>query len=93
MKPRSAAIPCFRLPKDDAEHASKVGCDRDSVRGRQHSQPLRVAGLDNPRDRRVRSYPPEAFALRRYSREFEARYREELGDDELFSSPRGPAEN
>ena len=28
----------------------------------------------------------EAYALRRYYRELEARHREELGDDELFSS-------
>jgi CIC family chloride channel protein len=52
-----------------------------------------LAVVDNPNDRRVRGYLPEAYALRRYYRELEARHREELGDDELFSSPRGPVEN
>ena len=41
--------------------------------------------VDNPRDRRVQGYLSEAFALRRYYRELEARHREELGDDELFN--------
>jgi CIC family chloride channel protein len=40
--------------------------------------------VDNPVDRRVQGYLSEAFALRRYYRELEARHREELGDDELF---------
>jgi len=40
--------------------------------------------VDNSRDRRVQGYLSEAFALRRYYRELEARHREELGDDELF---------
>jgi chloride channel protein, CIC family len=52
-----------------------------------------LAVVDNPHDRRVRGYLPEAYALRRYYRELEARHREELGDDELFSSPRGPVNN
>jgi CIC family chloride channel protein len=43
-----------------------------------------LAVVDNPRDRRVQGYLSEAFALRRYYRELEARHREELGDDELF---------
>jgi len=50
-----------------------------------------LAVVDNPRDRRLRGYLTEAFALRRYYRELEARHREELGDDELFSSARGSA--
>jgi CIC family chloride channel protein len=44
-----------------------------------------LAVVDNPRDRRVQGYLSEAFALRRYYRELEARHREELGDDELFN--------
>lgn len=40
--------------------------------------------IDNSRDRRVQGYLSEAFALRRYYRDLEARYSEELGDDELF---------
>jgi CIC family chloride channel protein len=43
--------------------------------------------IDNSRDRRVQGYLSEAFALRRYYRELEARHREELGDDELFKLP------
>ena len=43
-----------------------------------------LAVVDNPRDRRVQGYLSEAFALRRYYRELEARHSEELGDDELF---------
>ena len=43
-----------------------------------------LAVVDNPRDRRIQGYLSEAFALRRYYRELEARHREELGDDELF---------
>jgi CIC family chloride channel protein len=43
-----------------------------------------LAVIDNPRDRRVQGYLSEAFALRRYYRDLEARYSEELGDDELF---------
>jgi CIC family chloride channel protein len=50
-----------------------------------------LAVVDNPRDRRVRGYLDEAFALRRYYRELEARHREELGDEELFSSARHAA--
>jgi CIC family chloride channel protein len=44
-----------------------------------------LAVVDNSRDRRVQGYLSEAFALRRYYRELEARHREELGDDELFN--------
>ena len=40
--------------------------------------------VDNSHDRRVQGYLSEAFALRRYYRDLEARYSEELGDDELF---------
>ena len=47
--------------------------------------------LDNPRDRHVAGYLTEAFALRRYYRELEARHREELGDEGLFTSTHGPA--
>lgn len=50
-----------------------------------------LAVVDNPVDRRVIGYLTEAYALRRYNRELEARRREELGDDELFSPPE-PAE-
>jgi chloride channel protein, CIC family len=46
-----------------------------------------LAVVDTPRDRRVQGYLNEAFALRRYYRELEARHREELGDDELFKLP------
>ncbi len=51
-----------------------------------------LAVVDNPRDRRIRGYLLEAYALRRYYRELEARHREELGDDELFSSIGGAGE-
>jgi len=44
-----------------------------------------LAVVDNPRDRRVQGYLSEAFALRRYYRELEARHIEELGDEELFN--------
>ena len=50
-----------------------------------------LAVLDNPRDRHVAGYLTEAFALRRYYRELEARHREELGDEGLFTSTHGPA--
>ena len=42
-------------------------------------------------DRRILGYLTEAYALRRYNRELEARRREEIGEDELFSPTRsGP---
>ena len=44
-----------------------------------------LAVVDNPIDRRIAGYLTEAYALRRYNAELEARRREELGDDELFS--------
>ncbi|HXP04403.1 MAG TPA: chloride channel protein, partial [Stellaceae bacterium] len=44
-----------------------------------------LAVVDNPRERHVQGYLSEAFALRRYYRQLEARHREELGDDELFN--------
>jgi CIC family chloride channel protein len=44
-----------------------------------------LAVVDNPRERHIQGYLSEAFALRRYYRELEARHREELGDDELFN--------
>jgi CIC family chloride channel protein len=44
-----------------------------------------LAVVDNPRERHVQGYLSEAFALRRYYRELEARHREELGDEELFN--------
>ena len=47
-----------------------------------------LAVVDNPRDRRVLGYLSEAYALRRYYRELEARHREELGDDALFNATR-----
>ena len=50
-----------------------------------------LAVLDNPSDRHVVGYLTEAFALRRYYRELEARHREELGDEGLFTSTHGPA--
>jgi len=51
-----------------------------------------LAVVDNQRDRRVLGYLTEAYALRRYYRELEARHREELGDEALFTTTRGPAE-
>jgi CIC family chloride channel protein len=51
-----------------------------------------LAVVDNPRDRRVLGYLSEAYALRRYYRELEARHREELGDEALFNATRGPSE-
>ena len=51
-----------------------------------------LAVVDNPRDRRVLGYLSEAYALRRYYRELEARHREELGDEALFNATRGPTE-
>jgi CIC family chloride channel protein len=47
-----------------------------------------LAVVDNAVDRHIQGYLSEAFALRRYYRELEARHREELGDDDLFNSPR-----
>ena len=52
-----------------------------------------LAVVDNPRDRRVLGYLIEAYALRRYYRELEARHREELGDEALFNAARGPVEH
>jgi len=49
-----------------------------------------LAVVDNPEDRRVLGYLSEAYALRRYYRELEARHREELGDEALFNATRGP---
>jgi CIC family chloride channel protein len=49
-----------------------------------------LAVVDNPHDRRVLGYLSEAFALRRYYRELEARHREELGDEALFNPTRAP---
>lgn len=51
-----------------------------------------LAVVDNAHDRRVLGYLSEAYALRRYYRELEARHREELGDEALFNSTRGPSE-
>jgi CIC family chloride channel protein len=51
-----------------------------------------LAVVDNPRDRRVQGYLSEAYALRRYYRELEARHREELGDEALFDPARWPGE-
>jgi len=51
-----------------------------------------LAVVDNPHDRRVLGYLSEAYALRRYYRELEARHREELGDEALFNPTRGPVE-
>jgi chloride channel protein, CIC family len=51
-----------------------------------------LAVVDNPRDRRVQGYLSEAYALRRYYRELEARHREELGDEALFDPSRWPTE-
>jgi chloride channel protein, CIC family len=52
-----------------------------------------LAVVDNPHDRRVLGYLSEAYALRRYYRELEARHREELGDEALFNPTRGPVEH
>ena len=51
-----------------------------------------LAVVDNPHDRRVQGYLSEAYALRRYYRELEARHREELGDEALFDAARWPTE-
>jgi CIC family chloride channel protein len=51
-----------------------------------------LAVVDNARDRRVQGYLSEAYALRRYYRELEARHREELGDEALFDASRWPSE-
>ncbi|HEX9462393.1 MAG TPA: chloride channel protein [Alphaproteobacteria bacterium] len=44
-----------------------------------------LAVVDNQIDRHILGFVEEAEALRRYNAELEARRREELGDDELFS--------
>jgi CIC family chloride channel protein len=49
-----------------------------------------LAVVDNSVDRRIQGYLSEAFAMRRYYRELEARHREELGDEDMFSSALGP---
>jgi CIC family chloride channel protein len=49
-----------------------------------------LAVVDNPGDRRILGYLSEAYALRRYYRELEARHREELGDEALFNLTRSP---
>jgi chloride channel protein, CIC family len=49
-----------------------------------------LAVVDNPVDRRIQGYLSEAFAIRRYYRELEARHREELGDEDMFTSAFGP---
>jgi CIC family chloride channel protein len=51
-----------------------------------------LAVVDNPSDRRVLGYLSEAYALRRYYRELEARHREELGDEALFGPTHAPGE-
>jgi CIC family chloride channel protein len=51
-----------------------------------------LAVVDNPRERHVLGYLSEAYALRRYYRELEARHREELGDEALFNATRSPKE-
>ena len=52
-----------------------------------------LAVVDNADDRRVLGYLSEAYALRRYYRELEARHREELGDEALFNPTHGPTEH
>jgi len=49
--------------------------------------------VDNAVDRHIQGCLSEAFALRRYYRELEARHSEELGDEDLFNSTRGSGEN
>jgi CIC family chloride channel protein len=51
-----------------------------------------LAVVDNPRERHILGYLSEAYALRRYYRELEARHREELGDDALFDAHRAHRE-
>jgi chloride channel protein, CIC family len=51
-----------------------------------------LAVVDNARDRHLQGYLSEAYALRRYYRELEARHREELGDEALFDASRWPTE-
>jgi CIC family chloride channel protein len=50
-----------------------------------------LAIVDDTRDRRVVGYVTEAYALRRYYRELEARHREELGAEGLFAPTHSPA--
>lgn len=49
-----------------------------------------LAVVDNPTDQHIHGYLTEAYALRRYYRELEARRGEELGENELFSPTRAP---
>ncbi|HTV89756.1 MAG TPA: chloride channel protein [Stellaceae bacterium] len=49
-----------------------------------------LAVVDNPRDRHLLGYLSEAYALRRYYRELEARHRDELGDEALFNATHAP---
>jgi CIC family chloride channel protein len=49
-----------------------------------------LAVLDNPTDRHVVGFLTEAYALRRYSHELEARRGEDLGESELFGPTRAP---
>lgn len=83
--------------RDGAEEMSVANVARGAEHFLTPGQPIRetldhfiasaaesLAVVDNPRDRRVQGYLSEAFALRRYYRELEARHSEELGDDELF---------
>ena len=52
-----------------------------------------LAVVNNAVDRHIQGYLSEAFALRRYYRELEARHREELGDEDLFNSARLSLDN
>jgi CIC family chloride channel protein len=72
----------FLTPSQPVRHALDIFID---------SAEEVLAVLNNPRDRRTVGYLTEGFALRRYHRELEARHREELGDEGLFTSTHGPA--
>lgn len=91
------------LNKPDGEHLTASEVARGAAHFLTPGQPVRqtldlfmgsaaevLAVVDNPRDRRLVGYLTEAYALRRYYRELEARHREELGDEALFTTTRGP---
>ena len=89
--------------RPDAERVTAADIARDAGHFLTPGQPVRetldlfiasasdtLAVVDNEVDRRILGYLSEAFALRRYYRELEMRHQEELGDEDFFSSVRGP---
>lgn len=90
--------------EDDAMTAAEIarGANRFLTPGQPVRETLDVftasasdtlAVVDNAVDRHIQGYLSEAFALRRYYRELEARHREELGDEDLFNSARLSIDN